>query len=108
MAELEPGHPDELVVVLTNWLRQSQSPIGSLPEGIDPLEWVVRQFISYWRNPARDAIDSVESSLFRAMDLCDAVPGTEEIKDELDLVRQTLAEDLRDHLGLYDWNREEN
>jgi hypothetical protein len=38
MAEMEPGHPDELVRMLTNWLREAQSPIGSLPEGIAPAE----------------------------------------------------------------------
>jgi hypothetical protein len=107
MAELEPGHPDELVKALTNWLRQAQSPVGSLPEATDPIEWVVRRFIDYWRGPARVAIDSIESSLYRAMDLCDALPGAEAIKDEIDAGRQVLQEDLRDHLGLYNWNRED-
>jgi hypothetical protein len=107
MAEFEPGHPDELVQVLTNWLRRAQSPIGSLPEGSDPSEWVVRQFIDQWRRPARAAIDSVESSLYRAMDLCSSLQGAEAIKEEIDSARQVLQEDLRDHLGLYDWNRED-
>jgi hypothetical protein len=110
MAEMESGHPDELVQVLTNWLRESQSPIGSLPEGIAPVEWVVRQFINYWRRPARNAIDSIESSLQRALDLCSAFPSSgsiEAIKEELESAREVLQEDLRDHLGLYDWNRED-
>ena len=29
----------------------------------------------------------------------------EEIKSEIDMARQMLQEDLRDHLGLYDWNK---
>jgi hypothetical protein len=107
MAEFEPGHPDELVQVLTNWLRRAQSPIGSLPEGSDPSMWVVRQFIDQWRRPARAALDSVESSLYRAMDLCSSLQGAEAIKEEIDSARQVLQEDLRDHLGLYDWNRED-
>lgn len=108
MAELEPGHPDELIEVLTNWLRESQSNCGSLyPPGTDPVEWVARRFIAYWRSPARAAIDSIELSLQHAMDLCDSVPGAEAIKDEIDGIRQTLQEDLRDHLGIYDWNRED-
>ena len=107
MAEMEPGHPDELVSVLADWLRQAQSPIGSLPEGHDPIAWCVRQFIGYWRRPARNAIDSIEASLERALDLCNSIPGAEAIRDVIDEARQVLQEDLRDHLGLYDWNRED-
>ena len=68
MAELEPGHPDELVRNLRNWLREANDPIGTLPEGMDATEWAVRRFIDAWS--------------------------------------QTLQEDLRDHLGLYEWNNE--
>lgn len=105
MAELEPGHPDELVQTFRNWLREGESPIGTLPEGMDAIEWAVRRFINSWQTPARNAIDSVEESLNRVMLLCDSGASLPEIKDEFDLARQTLQEDLRDHLGLYDWNR---
>jgi hypothetical protein len=62
--------------------------------------------IDYCKTPARSAIDGVEESLNRAMGLCDSGAPFTEIKNEIDLARQTLQEDLRDHLGLYDWNRE--
>jgi len=106
MAELEPGHPDELVETLENWLREANSPIGTLPEGMDAVEWAVRRFIDTWKAGARSAIDGVEGHLSRAIALCDSESPTRAIKSELELARETLVEDLRDHLGLYDWNRE--
>jgi hypothetical protein len=51
MAELEPGHPDELVERLTNWLKQD--PIGSLPPTVTPTEWAVRNFIDTTRSARR-------------------------------------------------------
>jgi hypothetical protein len=107
MAEFEPGHPDELVTLMTNWLRQSQSPIGTLlPPGIDPIEWAVRQFINVWKDSARRAVESVDESLSNAASLCTSRADREEIAKEIEIARQTLQCDLRDHLGLYDWNKE--
>jgi hypothetical protein len=106
MAELEPGHPDELVQTLRNFLREATSPVGTLPDGMDSVEWAVRRFIDIWKTPARNAIESLQESVNRAMSLCDSGSALVEIKEELDLARQILQEDLRDHLGLYDWNKE--
>jgi hypothetical protein len=106
VAEMEPGNPDELVQTLRNWLREAQAPIGTLPEGMDPVEWAVRRFIDSWKADARCAIEGVEESLYRAMALCDSGAPLPEIKSEIDLARQALQEDLRDHLGLYEWNKE--
>jgi hypothetical protein len=106
MAELEPGHPDELARVLRNWLREAHSPIGALPEGVDAIEWAIQRFIAYWKTPARRAIEDLEESLERAMGLCDSGASFLEVKNEINLARQTLQEGLRDHLGLYDWNTE--
>jgi hypothetical protein len=105
MAELEPGHPDEMIRNLSNWLRAAQDPIGSLPVGTDPIEWAVRRFIDNWKTDARRAIEGVEESLNLAMALCDSQASFDEIKGTIDLARQTLQEDLREHLGLYDWNK---
>src|SRR5690349_15773305 len=80
MAKLEPGHPDELVQVFRNWLREADSPIGALPAGVDAVEWAVRRFIDYWKTPARNAIERIEESLCRAMELCDAGTPLPEIK----------------------------
>lgn len=106
MAELEPGHPDELARTLRNRLREAHDPLGSLPAGTDPVEWAVRRFIDTWKDEARLAIEGVEESLSRADALCDSQASYDEIKCEIDAARQTLREDLREHLGLYDWNKE--
>jgi hypothetical protein len=63
MAEMEPGHTDELVQALRNWLREANSPSGKLPEGMDAVEWAVRRFIDYWRTPTRNAIAGIEERL---------------------------------------------
>jgi hypothetical protein len=106
MTELEPGHPDELAQTLRNWLNDANSPMGTLPEGMDPVEWAVRRFIDIWKADSRNAIDGVEQFLSRAIALCDSQSSLDEIKSQLELARETLQEDLRDHLGLYDWNNE--
>jgi hypothetical protein len=105
MAELEPGHPDELKVVLTNWLNRASDPIGSLPEGVTPVEWAVRNFVDVWRKPVRLSIDTIEASLKAALE---AIEGGNpaQAKFEIECCLQTIGEDLRDDLGIYEWNRE--
>jgi hypothetical protein len=105
MAELEPGHPDELQVMLTNWVNQANDPIGSLPPGVTPTEWAVRNFIESWRKPVRNSLDSIEESLHKALAAL-KVGDIAAAAFEIESARQTLGEDLRDELGLYDWNRE--
>ena len=100
MAELEPGHPDELVRVLNNWLREALSPVGYLPEGTDPVEWAIRRFIAHWQGGARAAIDGIEESRRSALELCRA-GSFEEACEELEFARQRVWE-LRNELGLYD------
>lgn len=106
MAEFEPGHPDELVRLFLNWLREARSPEGTLlPHGISPEEWAVRQFINSWQGTVRIAIDSIEESLNRAIALCDSGSSSVEVKTELETALQALAGSLRDELGLYEWNK---
>ena len=105
MAELEPGHPDELVKRLRYWLAEAQSPIGSLPEGTDPIEWAVRRFIDTWSKPIRETIEIIEDSLQSAIELCNS-GKIQEAQVEIDSARQLVEESLRDHLGLYPWNKE--
>jgi hypothetical protein len=107
MDELQPGHLEDLAEALRNWLQQAQSPIGSLPEGMDPIAWVVERFIAYWAGPARNAIRSIERSLNEARALCDAGGSPAEIKAEIEYAMQVIGEDLRDHLGLYQWDEED-
>jgi len=103
MAELEPGHPDELVRTLHNWLREASDPIGSLPVGTDPVEWAVRRFVDWWVAPLRGRVGEIEDCLRRAGEACKA-GNTSAAVEEIELAQQVVAEDLRDHLGLYSWN----
>ncbi len=105
MAELEPGHPDELREMLTNWLNQANDPIGSLPAGVTPTEWAVRNFIDSWQKPVRDGLDSIEESINKALAALRS-GDTPAATFELECARQTLGEDVRSELGLYEWNRE--
>ena len=107
MAELEPGHPDELLQLLRNIFQQAHASEGELlPHGIDPLEWAARRFIESWRKPTHEAIESIEGCINRALNLCYSGGSLDEIKNELETARQTIGEDLRDELGLYEWNNE--
>lgn len=105
MAELEPGHPDELVRDLTNWLREAESPMGSLPDGMDRTEWAVRRFIASWQEPVRGTIDELEECLRAAKTACEA-GDLETIRLEIEDAVQIIGESLRDNLGLYKWNTE--
>jgi hypothetical protein len=106
MAEPDPGHPDELKVMLTNWLREANDPIGSLPPGVTPVEWAVGNFIDSWRKPVRSGLDSIEGSLLKALAALKA-GDTAAAAFEIECARQTLGEDVRNELGLYEWNRED-
>jgi hypothetical protein len=105
VAELEPGHPDELVPMLRNWLREAHDPVGTLPAGTDPVEWAVRRFIAGWQKPVRSAIESIEGHLAAARAAC-AAGDTTTAQDEIDSAESIIREDLRDDLGLYSWNRD--
>ena len=105
MAELEPGHPDELVQTLRNWLREASSPIGSLPEGTDPVEWAVRRFIASWQGPVRATIERIEECLQAAVAACQA-GDPDKARLEIESAQQLVGESLRNDPGLYEWNKE--
>src|SRR5687767_14104387 len=101
----ERGNRDELMQVLRNWLDQAQSPIGSLPEGTDPVDWTIGQFIDYWEKPVRRGLENLEASLNRVRELCDSQAQHSEIRSEIDYAFQIIGEDLRCELGIFDWNK---
>ena len=105
VAELEPGHPDELVPMLRNWLREAHDPIGTLPAGADPVEWAVRRFIAGWQKPVRLAIEAIEDHLAAAEAAC-AAGDVATAQEEIDSAGAVIRQDLRDELGLYTWNRD--
>ena len=104
MTELEPGNPDELCETLTNWLNRANGPLGSLPAGTTPVEWAVRNFIASWRDPIRDALDSIDESLDGALAALSA-GNPQEAKFHLECIRQALSGDIRTELGLQPWNK---
>ncbi len=105
MSELEPGHPDELKQKLANWLREASDPIGTLPDGMTPTEWAVRRFIDNWRAPIRVAIDSVEDCLAKAIEALQQ-GHIDEAQKLISAASQTVGDNIRDELGIYEWNRE--
>jgi hypothetical protein len=105
MAELEPGHPDELVCTLRNWLREAESPLGSLPDGTDPVEWAVRRFIASWADPVRGTIRVIEECLESASQAL-AAGDTAVARNQVESAQQLVRESLRDELGLYSWDEQ--
>lgn len=91
MAELEPGHPDELIRTLHNWLREASDPIGSFPTGTDPVEWVVRRFIAGGSSLLRGSIDELEDCLRQAGEACKA-GETAAAAAEIELAASALRE----------------
>lgn len=39
----------EIEQVLANWIDEALSPMGKLPAGTSPAEWVAGQFLTWWR-----------------------------------------------------------
>ncbi len=105
MAEMDPGHPDELRELLGNWIAQANDPIGTLPLGTTAVELAVKNFIDCWRKPVRSAIDAVEEALDNAKKAVQS-GGTEQAMTEIEIALQGIGDSLRNELGIYEWNRE--
>jgi len=106
MAEMESGNPDELCETLTKLLDRANDPIGSLPAGVTPVEWAVRNFIASWRDPIRDGLDNIDEHLAKAI----AALAASNVKDamfEIECARQAVAEDIRVEMGLTQWHRDD-
>ena len=39
---------NEVETVLANWIRDALSPLGRLPEGVSPAQWVAANFLRWW------------------------------------------------------------
>jgi hypothetical protein len=54
---------DEVRETLANWIGQALSPVGHLPEDIDPAGWVADRFAAWWRPQVQDSLDAAEAAL---------------------------------------------
>lgn len=53
----------ELRNVISAWIAQAKSPVGTLPDSTDPADWIADRFIEWWEPRTRDAIAEAEKSL---------------------------------------------
>ena len=61
----------------------------------------------YFKKSASElSVQKLNFYKLRAKAICDARGSFDEIGSEIDTAGQVLREELRDHLGLYDWNKE--
>ena len=60
---------DEIEKVLANWIEEALSPVGQLPPGTSPAQWIAGRFLNWWQNAhegnIRDTFDYAESALER-------------------------------------------
>ncbi len=96
---------NEIEQVLANWIAQAMSPEGKLDAGIEPSEWVARQFLKWWNKDAVErpledagiAVRKIRSELERLGGWNN--PQFEDAMHELIHLNDALAE-LRGALGL--------
>ena len=99
----------EIEQVLTNWIAEANSPLGRLPGGADPAEWVARRFLAWWQErlerPLEDAeaaVASVRSDLNRLggwenAQLGEAMHGLIHASDALAEIRALLTPAAANH-----------
>jgi hypothetical protein len=91
---------DEIEAVLADWIGQALSPIGQLPGGVSPSEWVAARFSEWWRGRTGDAFDDADRAASSLHDELNRT-GSDEALHELAHLRAALVE-LRSLLGLPD------
>jgi hypothetical protein len=94
----------EVEEVLSNWIEQALSPVGRLPEGTRPAEWVAANFCRWWWSRVEDQLGEAEAATSAARDELAHLGGWErcgEALDELCRAQERLS-DLRATLGLAD------
>jgi hypothetical protein len=47
----------EIERVLSNWIEQALSPVGTLPPDVTPAQWILEKFLRWWRQDFEDHID---------------------------------------------------
>ena len=88
--------------VLRNWIAEATSPIGKLPDGVEPATWVADNFIAWWRKQVDDSLGSAELAAHRlraALEPLGDPAAFGEAFHELTHVQDALG-DLRAALGL--------
>lgn len=92
---------NEIEGVLANWIAQALSPIGQLEPGIQPANFVARNFLRWWSSHVEDSLADVEDAINRLHNALERLGGWEkcgEALHELSHANEALA-DLRVLLG---------
>jgi hypothetical protein len=93
---------NEIQQVLANWIERALSPVGSLPVGTTPNEWIAKNFVDWWRTRIESSLGDAEGA---ANEVCKEITrlggwdSAGEAMEEALRVRESLA-DLRSALGL--------
>jgi X-X-X-Leu-X-X-Gly heptad repeat protein len=92
----------EIRQVLANWIEQANSGTGRLSDGIDPSDWVAKQFTKWWQAQVDDPLGDAESAAHRLREELARINDPERLDEamhELTHIQDALA-DLRNRLGL--------
>ncbi len=91
---------DEIQTMLTNWIEQALSPIGQLPDGVTPADWVAVRFSAWWRDRAGDAIGDAQRATAAVREELMRLGGWEDFGEALHEVihLQDALDDLRGHM----------
>ncbi|MEZ6142142.1 MAG: hypothetical protein R3B84_16395 [Zavarzinella sp.] len=90
--------------VLRNWIDQAISPLGSLPPGTEPAQWVAEHFVAWWRDRVEDDLCRAEYASQCLRDELSRLNDAERLDEafhELSHIQDALS-DLRASLGMSD------
>src|SRR3954447_24876784 len=92
----------EINQVLANWIEQATSPIGQLADGIEPSEWIAKQFTNWWQAQVEDSLGDAEGAIHRLRDELARINDDGQLGEafhELTHIQDAIG-DLRSRLGL--------
>ena len=90
--------------MLANWIAEAQSPLGRLPDAVQPAQWVAQRFLRWWKERVADEFAGAESAVAAVRAELDQLGGWSnpqlgEALHELTHATEALAS-LRPLLGL--------
>jgi hypothetical protein len=79
----------EIESVLANWIEQALSPIGKLPAGVTPSEWVAKNFINWWRTQVEYSLGDAELASQRLRDELQRLGGWNKLGEAMEEITHT-------------------